>query len=192
MKRTALAAAIAALALPASAAAATGVVLSVNSRHHTIEVVDGKHVVHAYHYRGRLPHVRLGARISYGQSADTIHHVRRNGAADGTVAFLARVVRSNSGRLVLRLADGRTVSLRLRHQRANRGVVVLVTETTDAQGNLTITITLQPVSAPGGGGPVYVDPLGHDHYVDPLGQNHYVDPFRHHHSVDPFRRHRHH
>src|SRR3981081_4334049 len=78
MKRLTVAAAAAMLALPASAIAAPrhGVVLSVNAAHHRIEVVDGKHLAHAYRYRGSLPKLHPGSRISYARSGKTISHVR--------------------------------------------------------------------------------------------------------------------
>jgi hypothetical protein len=99
------------LALPASAAAAPtrGVVLSVNAGHHTLQVVDGKHRAHAYRYRGSLPKVHPGSRISFAHKGHTINNVRVSPGR--TVSFYGRVVRSNANGLTLRLSDGATVSL---------------------------------------------------------------------------------
>jgi len=98
------------LALPASAAAAPtrGVVLSVNAGRHTIQVVDGKHQAHGYRYRGSLPRLHPGSRISFAHRGHTIAGVRV--APGKTVSFYGRVVRSNASGLTLRLKDGATVS----------------------------------------------------------------------------------
>jgi hypothetical protein len=173
MNRLPVAVAAAMLALPASAIAAPtrGVVLSVNTGHHTIQVVDGKHQAHAYRYRaGSLPKLHAGSRISFGQKGRTINHVRV--APGKSVSFYARVVRSNASGLTLRLGDGATVSFSSKQvsavrQRVNAqwhrwrsltaaslhvhtglnvntlapGTTVLVTETFQG-GHATITVTL--------------------------------------------------
>ena len=110
MNRLPVAVAAAMLALPASAAAAPtrGVVLSVNAGRHTIQVVDGKHQAHGYRYRGSLPRLHPGSRISFAHRGHTIAGVRV--APGKTVSFYGRVVRSNAGGLTLRLGDGATVS----------------------------------------------------------------------------------
>ena len=110
MNRLPVAVAAAMLALPASAVAAPtrGVVLSVNAGHHTIQVVDGKHQAHAYRYRGSLPKLHPGSRISFAHKGRAIGNVRV--APGKTVSFYGRVVRSNAGGLTLRLNDGATVS----------------------------------------------------------------------------------
>ena len=110
MNRLPVAVAAAMLALPASAAAAPtrGVVLSVNAGRHTIQVVDGKHQAHGYRYRGSLPRLHPGSRISFARRGHTIAGVRV--APGKTVSFYGRVVRSNAGGLTLRLGDGATVS----------------------------------------------------------------------------------
>ena len=112
MNRLPVAVAAAMLALPASAIAAPtrGVVLSVNAGHRTIQVVDGKHQAHAYRYRGSLPRLHPGSRISFAHRGHTIDHVRVAPGPGRTVSFYGRVVRSNAGGLVLRLRDGRTLS----------------------------------------------------------------------------------
>ena len=78
MNRLPVAVAAAMLALPASAAAAPtrGVVLSVNAGRHTIQVVDGKHQAHGYRYRGSLPRLHPGSRISFAHRGHTIAGVR--------------------------------------------------------------------------------------------------------------------
>ena len=70
MKRLTLAMVGAMLAMPATALAgsAGGLVLSVDRTHRTIEVVDSSHVVHAYHYRGALPKLHAGSKISFQRS----------------------------------------------------------------------------------------------------------------------------
>jgi hypothetical protein len=180
MKRILLATVVAALALPASALAAgsRGVVLSVDARHHTIQVVDAGHAVHAYKYRGRLPMLHAGSKILYQRTGNVIRHVRATAKNTRKVAFLARVVRSSSKGLVVRLGDGNQLKFTSKqlHRRGSKGtkraatrsdgitgggvtinivglepgVTVLITETVDAQGNITITITLPPPTVLGG------------------------------------------
>ena len=100
MRRVTLGIVVALLALPASAMAASGhgVVLSVDSRHKTVEVVDASHVVHAYKFRGRLPRLHLGARISFHRSGTAISGVKAGSTSAGTVAFYGRVARSSRTR----------------------------------------------------------------------------------------------
>jgi hypothetical protein len=116
MKLITTAVALTMLALPASAAAAGthGVVLSVNARHHTIEVVDTGHVVHGYKYRGRLPKLHAGTTISFRRSGKAISRVTVSAAStqhSRRVSFYARVVRSSHKGLVLALADGQRMTL---------------------------------------------------------------------------------
>jgi archaellum component FlaF (FlaF/FlaG flagellin family) len=181
MKRLTLATVGALLALPTSALAASGsgVVLSVDARHHSIELVDSSHVVHSFHYRGRLPRLHAGSRISFRRSGKSITRVSAGGKQSRTVSFVGRVVRSSKRGFVLRLADAHTVSFsshqvqRLRRKSSQRhkrharaaaaanitvniqglepGVEVLITETVDEHGNVTITISL-PSRADGFGG----------------------------------------
>ena len=172
MNRLPVAVAAAMLALPASAAAAPtrGVVLSVNAGRHTIQVVDGKHQAHGYRYRGSLPRLHPGSRISFAHRGHTIAGVRV--APGKTVSFYGRVVRSNAGGLALRLRDGATVSFSANQVSAVRkrvnaqwqrwrslsaaalhvhaglniaglapGTIVLITETI-ANGHATISVTL--------------------------------------------------
>lgn len=78
MKRLIVAAAAVMLALPASAIAATasGTVLSVDAGHRSIQVTDGHHLVDAYHWRGRLPKLRPGSKISFSRVRRQ-HHLHR-------------------------------------------------------------------------------------------------------------------
>lgn len=110
MNRLTVAVAAAMLALPASAIAAPtrGVVLSVDAGHRSIQVVDGKHQAHAYRYRGSLPRLHTGSRISFSHRGHTIAKVRV--APGKTVSFYGRVVRSDANGLMLRLSDGKAVS----------------------------------------------------------------------------------
>jgi hypothetical protein len=178
MRRITLAAALALLAFPGSALASRGVVLSVSRSHHVIEVVDAKNVVHAFHYRGRLPKLHAGSHVN----VDRAGRVKLFARGSSTVSFYARVVRTSKHGIVLRLADGRVVtfgSKQIAHKRLPRGrrhmrhdtfrahvagglggvtiniqglapgVPVLITRSVDSGGNLTITITLPPPSTAG-------------------------------------------
>jgi len=162
MKRLTLGGALLTLALfPAGALAGTprSTVFSVDARHHTIQLVDRGHLVHGYRYRGKLPRLGLGDRVAFRRSGRVISHVTRTARASGTVTFYAQVVRASSGKVRLRLTDGNAVSLpsrtasappTVRIQGLTPGVTVLVSETLDAQGHWTITITLPPSATPGG------------------------------------------
>ena len=182
MKRLTLASALAALAVfPAAALAHAprATVFSVDKRHHTIELVDAAHVVHAYAYRGVLPRLGLGDKISFRRSGHAISRVKRTARAFGTVAFYAQVVRASSGKVRLRLTDGNTLSLSAKRVSARTmarkaaisrtagsrdatapvtvqiqgltpGLTVLISETVDAQGHWTVTITLPSAAASGG------------------------------------------
>ena len=182
MNRLPVAVAAAMLALPASAVAAPtrGVVLSVNAGRHTIQVVDGKHQAHGYRYRGSLPKLHPGSRISFAHKGRAIGNVRV--APGKTVSFYGRVVRSNASGLTLRLGDGATLSFDATQvstvrKRVNAqwhrwrslssaalhvhgglniaglapGTIVLVTETL-ANGQATISVTLPAGSRGNQGG----------------------------------------
>jgi hypothetical protein len=182
MKRLTLASALVAVAIfPAAALAQSprATVFSVDRHHHRIELVDTGHLVHAYAYRGRLPRLGFGDRISFRRSRQAISHVQKTAGAPGTVAFYARVVRASSGKVRLRLADGNTFSLSSKQVSAKArgragaivrraapraatapvtvqiqgltpGLTVLISETVDAHGHWTITITLPPAATAGG------------------------------------------
>jgi Domain of unknown function (DUF5666) len=114
MKRLMLATGLAGLAVFPSAAIAApsrGKVLSVDARHHTVELVNATHLVRGYHYRGKLSRLGLGDTVSYRRSGRTIFHVKRTARAFGTISFYAKVVRSGSKKLQLRLGDGKALSL---------------------------------------------------------------------------------
>lgn len=175
MKRLLLAVGLAGLAVfPAGALANTprAKVLSVDTRHHKLELVDPAHAVHAYRYRGALPHLGLGDSVSYRRSGHTVSHVRKTARAFGTISFYAKVVRSGSKQLRLRLGDGSAYSLSSKQvstktvahaaavstapvtiqvQGLAPGETVLISETVDARGHWTITLTLPSTSTPGGG-----------------------------------------
>jgi hypothetical protein len=175
MKRLLLAAGLAGLAVfPAGALANTSraKVLSVDTRQHKVELVDAAHAVHAYRYRGTLPHLGLGDTVIYRRSGHTISHVKKAARAFGTISFYATVVRSGSKQVRLRLGDGTAYSLSSKqvstktvaHAAAvstapvtiqvvglTPGETVLISETVDAGGHWTITLTLPSSSSNGGG-----------------------------------------
>lgn len=174
MRRLMLAAGLAGLALfPAGALASSSraKVVSVDTRHHTVHLVDATRVVHAYRYRGRLPGLGLGDSVSYRRSEQTITDVKKTARAAGTVSFYAKVLRSGSRQVRLRLGDGsgfrlsseQVSSKRLAHAAAaaspvtiqiqglTPGETVLISETVDAGGHWTVTLTLPSPSATGAG-----------------------------------------
>jgi hypothetical protein len=181
-----LAAGLAVLAVfPAGALANTSraKVLSADARHHSVQLVDSTHVVRAYRLRGTMPHLSLGDTVTFRRAgrSNTISHVKRTARAFGTLSFYAKVVRSGSAHVRLRLADGRalrlsasqvstsavahadavpaaahaapasTAPVTIQVQGLTPGETVLISETVDAQGHWTITLTL-PRTTPGAGG----------------------------------------
>jgi hypothetical protein len=163
------AAAIALLAIPAAASAQTGAVLRVNRAHHKLEIVDSRHAVRSYTTASRraVRKLRAGAKVSFQAQGGRITSLRPLGRAH-KISFLAKVVSASSGKgLVLRLGDGNELRLGKRQltrhaHRAHRssvqidiqgldaGQVLLITETVDRAGNVTITIKLMPSSDPNG------------------------------------------
>jgi preprotein translocase subunit YajC len=154
------AAAIALLLVPAAASAQTGAVLRVNRAHHKLEIVDSQHVVRSYTNAARRTarKLRAGAKVTFQAKAGRITALRVNGRAH-KLAFLGKVVSSGSKGVVLRLGDGQQLRLSKRQfarhakrghrssvqinlQGLNPGQVVLITETSDSAGNVTITIKL--------------------------------------------------
>ena len=111
MRRLILAAGLAVFPAGAMAANPRAKVLSVDARHHTIELVNAAHAVRAYHYRGTLPRLSLGDHVSYRRSGHTVSHVTKTSRAFGTISFYAKVVRSGSKKVQLRLGDGSGFSL---------------------------------------------------------------------------------
>lgn len=179
MRRLILAAGVAGLAVfPAGALANTtrAKVLSADARHHTVQLIDSAHVVHAYRFRGALPRLGLGDRVSFRRAGHsrTISHVKRTGRAFGTLSFYAKVVRSGSKQVRLRLGDGsalrlssnqvstRTVAhaaaaavstapVTIQVQGLTPGETVLISETVDTRGHWTLTLTLPSTSTAGAG-----------------------------------------
>jgi len=163
--------ALVALALPALAQASTGTVLSVANSHHQVQVIGANKVVSAYSFSGHLHGVQRGTRLKFSASGSRLTGAKVLGTAK-TFSFLGTVVRSGSGALVLSLGDSQKLRLtgkQLGRAHASRtarlsartstksvtvelnglqpGESVVITESTDSAGNLTITITL-----PSGGG----------------------------------------
>ncbi len=169
-----LATAAATLAIPASAMAArtgSGVVLSV--QHGSIQVVNANHVASEYSVRGNLSRAHVGSKISFTIEGKSISGLHVLGAVR-TVSYYAHVVRNNSGKLVLSLGDGKTVSFSHAQVKATKGhashalvahpasgvtlivnappgTTVLVTETLGGDGSISVTITIEPNSGPTGG-----------------------------------------
>jgi hypothetical protein len=148
------------LGLSSTALAASrgaGIVLSVNSHRHLVQVVDSTHVVHAYRY-GRLNGVRRGSRITFSVSGVKLSSVRTVGKAT-RVSFYAKVVKGGSKGLTLRLADGQKIGFtnrQLKHAKATthtknashvaKAVMAMIaTAPSITTGNVTINIAgLQP------------------------------------------------
>jgi hypothetical protein len=174
MRRLIPAAGLVALAvLPPGALANTSraKVLSVNTRRHAVELVDATHVVRAYHYEGTLPRLGLGDAVAFHRAGRSISHVTTTSRASGTFSFYARVIRASSRQARLRLGDGspyhlssgRVSTRALAHaafsapvtvqiQGLAPGETVLISETVDARGHWTITITLPGSATSAGGG----------------------------------------
>lgn len=155
-KFPALAAAVAILSLPASAAAASsgGIVLTANSHRHALQVVDGNHVVHAFHFGGKLSRVGLGTRVRFVAHGSAIKHLAVRHARARTVVFLGRIVRISPSGVVLRLADRRLLRLPGKRvhlpaagpQPLSAGVVVLV-RLTVGSSRVPRSVALSPVSS---------------------------------------------
>lgn len=164
---------VAALALPSIAQASTGTVLS--AKRHQLQLISANRSVHAFTYRGHLAGLARGSELSYTARGPRITQAKVIGATT-RLSFLATVVHSGHGGLLLKLADSRKmrltthqlgkahgtkprslsahaaggVNITLNINGLQPGETVLVTESTDVSGNVTITITLP--SAGGGGG----------------------------------------
>jgi hypothetical protein len=159
--------ALVALALPALAQASTGTVLSVAHSHHQVQVIGANKVVSAYSFSGHLHGVQRGTRLKYSASGSRLTSAKTLGTTK-MFSFLGTVVRSGNGALVLSLGDSEKLRLtakQIGHSHSSRtartstksvtveinglqpGESVVITESTDSAGNVTITITL-----PSGGG----------------------------------------
>jgi hypothetical protein len=168
--------ALVALALPAFAQANTGTVLSLAASHHQVQVVGSNKVVSAYSFSGALRQVRRGTRLKFSASGSHLTNAKVLGTAK-TFSFLGMVVRSNSGALVVSLGDSQKLRLtakdisrshtsRTAHlgARASTGSVaaelsalqsgesVVITESTDSAGNVTITLALNSGGGSSGSG----------------------------------------
>jgi Domain of unknown function (DUF5666) len=147
MKRIALATVVAVLCLPASAVAArySGVVLSASSSQREVQVIGKTHDVRGYDYRGHLPALRRGSRITFERFGQRIAKVRMSGHASRLV-FFGTVIRSGADSAVVELADRGTVTLHSIYLRPADGSladgsVVLVTETLGSDPQTTVTVT---------------------------------------------------
>jgi hypothetical protein len=159
--------ALVALALPAFAQASTGTVLSVAHSHHQVQVIGANKVVSAYSFSGHLRGVQRGTRLKFSASGARLTSAKVLGTAK-TFSFVGTVVRSGNGALVLSLGDSQKLRLtakQIGHSHSSRaartstksvtveinglqpGESIVITESTDSAGNVTITITL-----PSGGG----------------------------------------
>jgi hypothetical protein len=163
---------VGALALPAAASAKqqSGAVLKVDRAHHAVEIVTPKHVVRRYSAAGKLlKHLKPHTAVAYSAQGKKIVKLRAKGRAR-KVAFYGKVVASGKSGVLLRLADGRRVklgggrnrkaarkrvaaagSVTLNIQGLKVGQVVLITQTSDAGGNVSITIKLVQVPDANGG-----------------------------------------
>jgi hypothetical protein len=133
---TTFVAVLAILASPSGALAhgtSSGTVLSLDANHHTPQVIDAGHLVHAYTYTHRLGKLGPGSRISFRLAGSRIGRVRVAGRS-ASLTFRGVVVTSTAKALVLRLADGQTLALtgrQLPHARVVRDYrSTLVTEDT--------------------------------------------------------------
>jgi hypothetical protein len=169
---------LAALALfpaAADAGAPHATVLSVDRHHHTLQLVDAGHIVHAYRYRGKLPRVGVGDQVSFRSSGRAISGVTRIARGARAVSFYAQVVRASSGKVRLRLSDGNALSVpshtasappTVRIHGLTPGLTVLVSETVDAVGHWTITITLPPAASSSGAAAPGDDPSAGDQVAE--------------------------
>jgi preprotein translocase subunit YajC len=171
MKRflTSTAAAIALVAVPASAANAhqqAGAVLRVDRAHHRVEIVDSQHAVRSYAAPRRATRrLRAATKLTFHANGARITSLRAKGRTRKLV-FYATVVSKGSAAALFRLGDGRELRLagraRGHHKRSHRssvrinvqglsaGQLVLITEAFDRRGNLTITFKRVPAPDPDG------------------------------------------
>jgi membrane-bound inhibitor of C-type lysozyme len=158
-------AALAVLAAPALAQASTGTVLSVSQPKHQVQLVTADKVVHAYRFGGHLQGVQQGTRLAFKAKGSHLTRARAFGKAK-TFSFLGKVVQSGQTGVVLSLADSQLMHLATGTSSSHAGLhanchtsstptvtinfnlasgqTVMVTETTDSSGNVTMTITIPP------------------------------------------------
>jgi hypothetical protein len=158
------------LAVPAVAGAKPlrASVLRVDRQHHRVRVVTPNHAVRSYRYAGKLGRkVKAGARIAADLRGGKLRHVRALGRTH-VLRFYGRVVSDGRKGLVLRLGDGKRITLggHRGHARAastshpvsisieglQPGQTVLVTITFDASGGQSITIQITSSSTGSGDG----------------------------------------
>jgi hypothetical protein len=154
MKRIALATVVAALWLPAGALAArsSGVVLSASSSQHMVQVIARTHAVSAYRYRGHVPALRRGSRISFERAGQRIADVRPSGPRASSLAFLGTVLRSGGKEAIVQLADRDTltvhsIQVRPAGDSLPAGTVVLVTEALGRDSDTTVTVKHLPAGS---------------------------------------------
>jgi hypothetical protein len=172
LKRFAIAAVVvlAVLAVPAVAGAKPfrASVLRLDRAHHKVRVVTPGHAVRSYRYAGKAGRkVKAGSRIAADLRGGKLRRVRAVGRTR-VLRFYGRVVSDNRKGLVLRLGDGKRITLggSKGHARAaaaghpisisieglQPGQTVLVTIAFDASGGQTITIQITSSADNGGGG----------------------------------------
>ena len=185
MKRSAIALFVAAgvLIVPANAVARPlhASVLRLDRHHHKVRVVTANHTVRSFRYSGKVSRrVKAGMRIVAELRRGSLRHIKPAGHAH-VLRFYGRVVSDGRKGLVLRLGDGKRLTLRghrgggqararaafagnpisIQIEGLQPGQVVLVTITFDGSGGQSISIQIT-VSAPatgdgGGGGGDLVD-----------------------------------
>jgi hypothetical protein len=139
-----------------------------------MQVVNAKHVVGGYRYRGSLSAVGFGTRVRFRSVGSTIKHLTVEKGQVKSVQFLGRVISAHAGQMTLRLADKRIVHVKAKvvHSGASGGGVVpgqvlLITESRrtgkDARGKGGgggaggATVTASPVSSTSETGTPQVD-----------------------------------
>jgi hypothetical protein len=163
------------LAVPASAAARPlqASVLRLDRKHHTVRVVTANHAVRSFHYSGKLgKRVKPGSRITADARGRTLRRVKPRGRVR-VLKFYGRVVSDGRRGLVLRLGDGKRLTLgggtpghaavraasadhpiSISIQGLQPGQTVLVTIAFDSSGGETITIQITVSTGDGSGDPV--------------------------------------
>jgi hypothetical protein len=161
------------MAVPAVAGAKTfhASVLRVDRQHHKVRVVTPNHAVRSYRYAGKVGRkVKAGARIVADLRGGKLRHVRAVGRTR-VLRFYGRVVSDGRKGLVLKLGDGKRITLgsngkghaRVHAASANHpisisieglqpGQTVLVTITFDSTGGQSITIQITSSSSGSGDG----------------------------------------
>jgi len=167
--------------MPASAGARSlhASVLKLDRQHHRVRVVTANHTVRSFRYSGKVNRrVKAGSRIVAELRRRSLRHIKPAGRAH-VLRFYGRVVSDGRKGLVLRLGDGKRLTLGGRrgggHARMRAaftdqpisiqilglqpGQVVLVTITFDGSGgqSITIQITVSGAGSGDGGGDLVGD-----------------------------------